>query len=726
MRYLTTNKRPVLSLCIFLSAIACGENSTESIPTPKPEYEDATTLQDLGFRDSDIDPRDAEQSDGRLDAQDQSLEDAGVDASTDINDAANDDAATSMDATGQDTGFEFDAGEADAQTITDSGDTDAGPQDAGSPSDSGVQVDSGPSNYERTIVGSGAPLASMGTNGRLEYRRYANQGQQNITNILPDFSYAGYQRGGIAIPDINVEETLNPTSGDARARIQDAIDRVSQRTPDSDGYRGAILLTQGNYEVSDTIQIRASGVVLRGEGQGGSGTILTATRQAQHNLLEIRGTGSGFGEVSGTRVRITTATVSVGTNNFDVETGHSFVVGDVVVVLRTPNQHWIDTLEMGRYGWTSASYTIGHERTVVQVTGSRIWIDIPIVDTIEAGYGGGSVYKANITGRIENSGVEDIRLVSEYTGNEDEDHAWVGVLLARANNSWVRRVTVEHFGYAAVQISSESNFNTVEDTAMLDPISIITGGRRYPFVINDGVGNLFQRCYSREGRHNFVTGSRVTGPNVWLDCLAVQSNSDDGPHHRWSTGLLFDNTSGGSLDVQNRRSSGTGHGWAGAQTLFWNAIATSIICDSPAGAMNWTIGSSGTRRQGTWPPAEPNCWTESHGTAITPRSLYLQQLADRLGSRAVEAVTLPAQRVGSITNYLDNWAGESRLDELLRPDPMCARGILSGRACCSNSCGTCGGTGCSQRPGGASQCCSGSITSAGRSCADFPPPCLTP
>lgn len=30
-------------------------------------------------------------------------------------------------------------------------------------------------------------------------------------------------------------------------------------------------------------------------------------------------------------------------------------------------------------------------------------------------------------------------------------------------------------------------------------------------------------------------------------------------------------------------------------------------------------------------------------------------------------------------------------------DPACSKGVLSGLACCSSSCGTCGGPGCSGR-----------------------------
>jgi hypothetical protein len=575
------------------------------------------------------------------------------------------------------------------------------------------------------IGGSGEPLVSEGPCGSLIYNQYANQGQTDAVNTVADFSFAGYRRGGVAIPDAPVRETVSPGAGDDRARIQAAIDAVGQLPLDSSGLRGAVLLTKGTYEVSDTLDITESGVVLRGEGQGTDGTILLATRTAQHSLIHIHGSGSGLGEVEGTRVPITTPYVPVGSRSFEVESAAGYAPGDAIAVLRTPNQTWIDALGMGTYGWTVSSYTIGHERTVTEVIDSRIVVDIPIVDTMEAQYGGGAVFATNVAGRIEDCGVEDLRLDSVYSSSTDENHGWTGVRLDRVVNSWVRRVTVEHFGYEAVGINGQSNFNTVEEVAMINPISEIAGSRRYPFHVSNGIGNLFQRCYARDGRHNFATGARVTGPNVWLDCLGENNHADDGPHHRWATGLLLDNTKSTSLRVHNRKTSGTGHGWAGAQTLFWNGAASDVVCDAPEGAMNWTIGSQGTKTESPYSPEEPDGWWESHGSQVTPRSLYLAQLAARLGPAAVDAVTSEAQRQGRIWTMLQEWAGEGLL-ERYGPDPTCQYGIAAGSICCAASCGTCGGTGCSQLPGGAASCCMGIIAESGRSCNDYPAPCILP
>jgi hypothetical protein len=46
-----------------------------------------------------------------------------------------------------------------------------------------------------------------------------------------------------------------------------------------------------------------------------------------------------------------------------------------------------------------------------------------------------------------------------------------------------------------------------------------------------------------------------------------------------------------------------------------------------------------------------------------------------------------------------------------------------GNSCCNDSCGRCGGSGCSGLPGGSSSCCTSKVSSSGRSCWDNMPPC---
>lgn len=630
-----------------------------------------------------------------------------------------------------DAGSDGGGGDVDAGSDGSGGDVDAGGSGGGG--SDGSDAGSAPPDPDcaigltdgRRISGEGSPLVRTDPRcGALVYARYANEGRTAAVNALPDFSYAGYEGGGVAIPDVPTVVTLGPGSGDDRARIQAAIDEVGARPLDAQGFRGAVQLTAGRYVVRDTLVIAHSGVVLRGAGQGDSGTVLVATRRQQHDLIAVRAATTGFRRVAGTETAITSPLVPVGSRSFTVASAAALAVGDVIGVVRAPDARWIEDLDMAQWNWDAASFDIPHERTIVAVDGDRITVDIPLLDTIEDRYGGGLVVRLDTSARLRHCGVEDLRLVSEFASPEDEDHGWNAVTLRHVESSWVRRVTARHFGYSAVTIEGDSRDNTVEEVAQLDPISQITGSRRYSFYVSDSsVGNLFQRCYAREGRHNFVTGGRVPGPNVWLDCIAVDSHNDEGPHLRWATGMLLDNVRAQEIHVQNRGESGSGHGWAGAQTLFWNIAADEIIVDAPRGAMNWAIGAVGERREGSWVPGEPFGWWESPQQPVNPRSLYLAQLKDRLGEDAVAAVTTPAQRQGRVWSRLQAWAGNGAYRTY--DDDVCA-GIVQSDVCCPLSCGSCGGTGCSDRPGGAAACCVGAIRDSNRSCEEFAPPCVLP
>ncbi len=80
---------------------------------------------------------------------------------------------------------------------------------------------------------------------------------------LPDYSGVGYRNGEADLPSPPVVETLAPGEGDDTDRLQAAIDALQQRKPGEGGSRGTLLLGPGTFEVSRTLLINQSGVVLR-------------------------------------------------------------------------------------------------------------------------------------------------------------------------------------------------------------------------------------------------------------------------------------------------------------------------------------------------------------------------------------------------------------------------------------------------------------------------------
>jgi len=359
------------------------------------------------------------------------------------------------------------------------------------------------------------------------------------------------------------------------------------------------------------------------------------------------------------RVRIT-SDVPSGENTFQVADASGFAVGDLISVLRTPNQAWIDVLQMGQWGWTPESYRIPYERTIIAKQGNSITVDIPMVQAIEDQYGGGEIFHINTSSRVRNVGIENMLISSYYAHETDEEHALFAVEFNIAEDCWVRNVTALNIGKGLVNIVKGYRL-TIEESAMVDPKSPISGGRRYSFNIEDGSFNLIQRCYARNGRHDYVMGSRVPGPNVFVDNIAEQTHSDIGPHHRYATGTLFDNIKGGEMRVRNRGGSGTGHGWAGAQTMFWNVHVTGnhdIWVSSPIAGMNWGIGSVAPNRTG-------DGFFESNDEHVLPRSLFFAQLEDRVGKDVVLAITTETQRNGRIYDALEAWQGIGQLQDNL-------------------------------------------------------------
>ena len=501
---------------------------------------------------------------------------------------------------------------------------------------------------------------SLGEDGKLQYT------PDDRGNTIPDFSRCGYMGGGVKIPDARVLMTLKPAKNgsDDTARIQKALDDLARKGPDRSGIRGALLLKRGTYRIKGTLKIAASGVILRGEGQGKDGTILFAAGTQKRDLISIAG-GLSIQEVKGSRIKIADAYVPWGAMSFKLESTRGLSVGNEIIVYRPSPANWIHDLKMDRIPprrggqkskqWQPGEYDLRFERVITAIKNGQITLNAPVVNAMEDKYGGGFVYRYTQKGRIAQVGLEHLRIVSEYQkGKEksDEAHAWCSVKLRGVTNAWVRNVTSVHFSHA-VQVDYGTTFVTVQDCASLKPVSLITGGRRYPFSYGQCQFCLIQRCYTEDARHAQAVGHRVCGPNVYLDCLNEKTHADSGPHHRWSVGILYDNLKGGGFNAQDRAWLGSGHGWTGAQQVFWNCVGGSFCIQKPPTAQNYAFGCVGKKK---------SCFGfnrgrtlghyESHGKHVEPRSLYLKQLEDRLGKQAVENVTTEAQRKGNIYEKL--------------------------------------------------------------------------
>lgn len=452
-------------------------------------------------------------------------------------------------------------------------------------------------------------------------------------NVIPDFSGVGYHQGDRELPVVPVMKTISAIiNGDSQQIIQDAINEVSALKPDRNGYRGTILLRRGIYRIPGKLYIRASGIVLRGEGDDVSGTRLLATGKGQRTLLSVTGKGALKEETAGS-VKIADAFVPVGAKSFNVESAKGLKKGDRIILYRPGTDNWVTDLKMDRIEarpglvqWKAEEYNLKFERNITNIEGNKVFIDNPVVMQIDRKYGGGEIYKYAFPGRIAEIGIENVRFESEYASDTDEDHGWVAIDFDKAENCWVKNVTSMYFGFGCVNIKNFARYITVKDSKCLDAKSVITGGRRYSFNIN-GQLNLVINCEATEGRHDFVTGAKVCGPNVFYNCSAKHTHSDIGPHHRWAVGTLYDNIrTDGIINVQDRGNYGTGHGWAGVTQVIWNCTALKAAVQSPwVSGDNYCIGLKGEKWSGRYTGRPDGQWADQNSTA-EPESLYMAQV----------------------------------------------------------------------------------------------------
>ena len=453
-----------------------------------------------------------------------------------------------------------------------------------------------------------------------------------------DFSRVGYQgRGTQLIPDsVPNIAIVAPVSGDDTANIQAAINAVAAM-PLVDGFRGAVLLQQGHYDIGTKLTVGASGIVLRGVGRETDDTVLHGRGTSQRPLIEVLGAGSPSFTGNPKRNMID-KTVPAGATSFRVDSVAGLDVGDTVRVERPSTAAWIEAVGMHEPfdsdpAWEPGTMNIRYDRTITRIEGNRVFLDAPLANSFELQYGGGTIQSYSWSGRIENIGIESLRAESDFASATDEDHAWEFVSISNAQNVWVRQTTSQYFGDSAVVSNPTAKWVTVEDAVNLDPVSIVTGSRRYTFDLS-GQLDLVTNSQANSGRHDFVNNStRPPGPHVFHNSVANNALNDSGPHQRWATGTLFDNitVNGDNINARNRGSFGTRHGWSGANMVIWNSAADGFIVQNPPTAQNWLIGSTGTIIDDTTFGPQPPGYVDSHGSPVTvggTNSLYEAQMND--------------------------------------------------------------------------------------------------
>lgn len=472
----------------------------------------------------------------------------------------------------------------------------------------------------------------FGPDGRLHYR------SDERGNRIMDFSHAGYRGGGVRLPSPPVVDTLKPVEGDSTARIQAALDGVARKGG------GALVLAAGAYDLAGTLTISASSVVLRGSGSGDNGTVLRLTG-APHRLLSIRGSGSW--QADGRSAAVTGAYVPSGADSFTVDDAAGFKPGDTILVRRPVTEAWVHFMGMDtlvrdgkQQTWIKAGTFIRTDRTIKAIDGTKITLDVPLSDSIDAKLltpPGASVVKYAFPGRISEVGVESLRVVAPSIDVPITQGQYTALQMDAAIDSWARDIEIH-------ETQNSITIGPAAKRVTLDRVRVIhaaphSGAAAPADIAISGTQVFLNRCSVRgEGVWPVVTQANVTGPNVVLEFTSDARGV--APHQRWATGLLvdrsrFDNSTARTPGIafSNRKTMGSGHGWDVGWAVAWNVISPFLLVQNPPGAINWCIGCKGEAVDS--PPAGV---FDAQGQMVTPSSLYLEQLRERLGEAAVRAI----------------------------------------------------------------------------------------
>lgn len=366
------------------------------------------------------------------------------------------------------------------------------------------------------------------SDGRLVYK------SNGRGDVIPDFSHAGYRGGGVALPDVPIKIRLNPQQGDNTLYIHQALDRVGKIKLSESGYRGAVYLNPGRYEIAGTLHIRNSGLALLGAGDHEGGTLLIATAADKGTLIQIGGEGE-FEEVPGTQRDITDSYVPVGARSFSVADAGGFRVGDQVIIYRPSTSEWISAIGMDKIPldtvgsptiqWTEGRRDLKFDRIITAINGNKITIDAPLTHSLDQDYGGGYIFAYSFPGRLNEVGIGFIRAVTEWRGvlglGRDEELVghqttyvrdftrWQGgdrdnppagdvrashfVSFNAVQNAWMTNVTVCHFSAGASSVGASANglpFRTAGALSRFPALPVVVGT---PFL-SAGIWCWYNAC----------------------------------------------------------------------------------------------------------------------------------------------------------------------------------------------------------------------------------------
>ncbi len=503
--------------------------------------------------------------------------------------------------------------------------------------------------------------------------------------FLHDFSYAGYQRGEAAIPDVagplfdvvNDFSADNSGNSDASAAIQAAIDAAAAAGG------GVIYLPEGLYRCEQNLRIQHSHIVLRGAGVGATRLLFADYAPSKTVNILFGGSDAVYQETSLER------DVESYSNVIEVTDASGFEVGDDVDLGWVISERFI-----AAHGMTGTwkphngkwlPFFFMNVRSVDRsTTPHRVEVDVPIRYPVNV-LDGASLRKRG--GYLEECGIEHLSLANPMlAGTVDAYEQSVRrqlILFRYAKNCWVRDVnsfapegdafdTKYHLYDKGIGLMRSKRV-TVEGCVLMHAQRRDGGGHGYFYELTACNDVLFKACEGIGARHAFTTNWYFGNVgNVYLRCVSREGTLSDwnnnlGPsdfHHSLAIASLVDSsTLDDGWQAMNRGAMSGGAGHTATESVFWNCDGAGVVRSAQYG-WGYLIGLSDSLEvlaqvdlnqtslnwlEKQFIGTEPFDYVEGRGRGDTlePQSLYEAQLALRLDAPRESVETAKADVRGS-------------------------------------------------------------------------------
>lgn len=502
--------------------------------------------------------------------------------------------------------------------------------------------------------------------------------------FLHDFSYAGYHKSEVDIPNIqnNVLDITKPPYLADNTGAEDVTSIIQQALDDAGMAGGGVVyLPAGIYRVKPppssnySLRMGYDNIILRGAGPDSTFILNDETYMRKKDIIRVAGDWAGWFQSYGMTTDIR-ANLLQPTRIIPVESASGFSAGDDIIIHNPATEEFIAEHKMTGY-WTEAAIKgVAFKRKIdsVDIEKNLIFIDAPTRYYLKT-RDNAKIYHARK--HLNECGIEYLSIGNTENPKEgwDEEsytvsgtgaydvHFSQAIRFSYAEDCWVRNVNSYKPEDNLEDIHILSNFLlldgcrqiTVDSCFFQKPQYEGGGGNGYMYTLQSN-DCLIKNSRANHSRHNYDFKYPFSNGNVIHNCRGENSKYSSDFHMYLSMSNLFDvfTVNGDYLESAFRPWGGSAiHGYSSTQSVFYNTFGEAYhpnrdyLIESRQWEYGYIIGTSGPASSVKTEPVKgitngynydtaPEDFVEGvgEGKDLHPVSLYLDQFERRINGES--------------------------------------------------------------------------------------------